>query len=349
MIKSTFKDDECIFLLKDLTGIIKEISLDEKEKLIAQGVNYSEMISKEEPISDEINEIFKKILSENADKLATCVDIIADKIYEISGENTIIVSLARAGSPVGVLIKRYIKNKYHVDVPHYSISIIRGKGIDEKALDYIVGYHPYGIMTFVDGWTGKGSITKELKKSISEYNKKNNMTISNSLAVIADPAKLAPIAGTKEDICIPNACLNSTVSGLVSRTIHNEEYIDGNDFHGAITFKDLAGNDMTNYFLDTIEEHFDYAYRPMPACIDNSYVPKVIKKLEKDFGVTDANKIKLSIGESSRALLRRKPSVMLVKNPENPDLSFLLHMAEKKGVEVRQYDTFDYECITILE
>ncbi len=39
--------------------------------------------------------------------------------------------------------------------------------------------------------------------------------------------------GTREDFLIPSACLNSTVSGLVSRTVLNDDLIGPADFHGA--------------------------------------------------------------------------------------------------------------------
>ena len=38
----------------------------------------------------------------------------------------------------------------------------------------------------------------------------------------------------------------------------------------------------------------------------------------------------------------------LVKDAGNPDLSFVLHLARQKGVEVRTYDTMNYECVTLL-
>lgn len=350
MLKSTFKNNDCIFLLKDLTGKIKETSLEEKEKKISEGVNYSNMISKEYPISNEINDIFKATLNKNVDKLAYYIGAIAEEVFLNRGQKeAIIVSLARAGSPVGALMKRYIKYKYNIDIPHYSISIIRDRGIDENALNYIRTKHPNGIITFVDGWTGKGSITKELRKAIKEYNDKYNTNISDDLAVLADPAKLSAIAGTKKDICIPNACLNSTISGLVSRTILNEEFIGPDDFHGAITFDYLIDTDMTNYFLDEVEQAFSLEDKKVEYGTDKDYVPSVIEKLTKEFPMADINKVKLSIGESSRALLRRKPFILLVKNIDNPDLSFVLHLAREKGVEVREYDTMDYECISLLK
>ena len=75
--------------------------------------------------------------------------------------------------------------------------------------------------------------------------------------------------------------------------------------------------------------------------VDEKYVPSVYQKLSEDFGVLEKTKVKLSIGESSRALIRRIPKIMLVKDFNNPDLSFVLEMAKKKGVPIRKYDTKD--------
>ena len=45
------------------------------------------------------------------------------------------------------------------------------------------------------------------------------------MAVLADPGYCTSIYGTREDFLIPSACLNATVSGLISRTVLNDTYI----------------------------------------------------------------------------------------------------------------------------
>ena len=42
-------------------------------------------------------------------------------------------------------------------------------------------------------------------------------------------------------------------------------------------------------------------------------------------------------------------SKLLIKNIENPNLAFVLHLAKIKNVEICIYDTMDYECITLLK
>ena len=157
------------------------------------------------------------------------------------------------------------------------------------------------------------------------------------------------IAATKKDICLPNACLNSTICGLVSRTIFLKNK-NKEAYHGAILLKEYKDQDYTNWFIHKISKKFHEPKESMIAGkVDEEYVPSVYQKLSEDFGVLEKTKVKLSIGESSRALIRRIPKIMLVKDLNNPDLSFVLEMAKKKGVPIRKYDTKEYECITILQ
>lgn len=351
LVRHSYKGD-CIFLLKDLTDKIKEITIEEKEELIRSGVSYSEMISKESIPSKDIKNIFLNILNRDKKLIAYYVAKISEIIYRQKGNKLVIVSLARAGTPYGILIKRYLKLKYKVDIPHYSISIIRGKGIDANALKYILTENKKAEIQFVDGWTGKGSITKELNKSIDIFNNENKTNIDNSLAVISDPAKLCKVCGTREDFGIATCCLNSTVSGLISRTIHNEKYIGKDEFHGAKTLYYLKDEDYSQYFIDKIDNEFNkisIKYEDLVLeNIDKEYSMKIVSKIRELYDVNNINNIKLSVGESARVLLRRDPRVVLVKNKSDKNIEHILKLAEEKGVKVIEYKDSEYNCISII-
>ena len=351
LVKHSYNGD-CIFLLKDLTDKIKEITIEEKENLIRSGVSYSEMISKESIPSEDIKNIFLNILNRDKKLIAYYVAKISEIIYRKKGNKLVIVSLARAGTPYGILIRKYVKLKYKVDIPHYSISIIRGKGIDANALKYILNKNREANIQFVDGWTGKGSITKELNKSIDDFNNKNKTNIDNSLAVISDPAKLCKVCGTREDFGIATCCLNSTVSGLISRTIHNEKYIGKYEFHGAKTLYYLKEQDCSQYFIDEINKEFNKInidYKDLVLEIeDKEYSVKIVNKIRELYDVNNINNIKLSVGESARVLLRRDPRVVLVKNKADKNVEHIIKLAEEKGVKVIEYKDSDYNCISII-
>ncbi|MGL5414310.1 MAG: cysteine protease StiP domain-containing protein [Clostridium sp.] len=347
-MRTSYRND-CIFLLKEID--IKEITIQEKEEMIAKGINYSEMISKEKKPSTSIMDIFFDMVAESKKEIAKFVSIISEKIYSEKKNDLVIVSLARAGTPIGILIKQYLKKKYNINIPHYSISIIRGKGIDKNALNYILEIYPQSNIQFVDGWTGKGSITKELQRSINEYNRENKRRIDYNLAVLIDPAKLCTIYGTRKDFGLASSCLNSTVSGLVSRTIVNEKYIGKFDFHGGKYLGYLEDIDVSNYFIDEVRREFDNIEKEEFEFegIEEEYAKNITLKIQKEFKVKDINKIKLSIGETARVLLRRNPRVILVKDRESKEIKHIVKLAEEKNIEVREYNCGEYNCISIIK
>lgn len=349
VIKGSYIDD-CEFLLKDLTGVIKEISVKEKEELIKQGISYSNFISKEENPDIKIEKLFFEMINECGDKIAEYVGVLAEHIFKQKGENLVIVSLARAGTPYGILIKKYLKFKYNIDIKHYSVSIIRGQGIDFNAIKYILDMHPNSDIQFVDGWTGKGSIITELEKSIKQFNDKYNKKVDSSLAVIADPAKLCSVYGTRDDIAVPNSVLNSTVSGLISRTILNPKYIGESDFHGAINIDYLADEDYSQLYVLKISERFSNDVKVSKLeKVNIDYAKNIVLDIKKKYGIEDINKIKLSIGEASRVLLRRKAKVILLKDKNDIDVKQLVILAEQKNVKVEEYKDSDYKAIAIIE
>ena len=53
------------------------------------------------------------------------------------GRDVVLASLARAGTPVGVLMRRWAAVRHGLDLPHYALSIVRGRGIDTVALRWL--------------------------------------------------------------------------------------------------------------------------------------------------------------------------------------------------------------------
>jgi hypothetical protein len=147
----------------------KEISILEKERLIQTGEkHYSEVLTEEMDFPSEYLELFSKIFTKNIHNVSS--DIYTLSKYISSLHKPVLISLARAGTPCGVLIKRTIKNWFNIDTCHYSISIIRDKGLDYNALNYIIAKHGVDAsFLFIDGWTGKGAIANQLEHSMSSY------------------------------------------------------------------------------------------------------------------------------------------------------------------------------------
>jgi hypoxanthine phosphoribosyltransferase len=355
---SSYSGADVQWLLKDISGADLEAPLEEREEAVQAGTShYSESLPVEYLPTVEYQQLFVESLQMNKSKIAEAVGIVAEKIHEIRDGRPVLVSLARGGTPVGALIRRYLKNAYNVEVPHYAVSIVRGRGIDFNALKYLASnYEPEQII-FVDGWTGKGAISNELQKSVSEFFGLTGISFSSELAVLADPGSCTKIYGTREDYLIPSACLNSTVSGLVSRTVIHADFIGENDYHGAKFYEDFAEQDMSNLFLDEISAEFTSDLIAFCSALNASRrveMPtwsgwKVVDSLKTEFDIPSLNLIKPGVGETTRVLLRRVPWAVLINPSKVEHLQHILMLAKERNVKIIERDDLPYSCVGIIK
>lgn len=362
LVKNSYKTEDVEILLKDLSGDISPLGTDEREKLIQSGVHYSEMLPKEYKPSDEYMKIYKEICDNASSIVADAVQNISEMLYNIHGDKLTLISFARAGIPAGILIKRYLKRKYSIDVKHYAISIIRGRGIDVNAMNYIAEHcNSVEHIQFVDGWTGKGAILHTLADAVDELcdiDLEKWIKLSPSMAVIADPAHITTLSGTWDDIVIPSCCLNSTVSGLISRTVLNESLVDvdNGDFHGAVYYEDLEPYDLSYDFIDNIERFFDFNKEVVlptpPSDIDFDTGYNSIKDIASRYGVNSLDKIKPGIGETTRVLLRRVPWTVLISDKisiDDANIKHIIQLCKEKKVPYEKANTHGYYACGIIK
>lgn len=341
----TYQECDVKILLTDISGKVEPLGTKEREEKIQSGVHYSEMLPMEYEPSAEYMHIYHDALYRYADMTAQAVASVAEQIWAEKGENAVLVSLARAGTSIGVLIKRYIAFRHHVDIAHYTISIIRGRGIDQNAMDYILCRHQPQDIQFVDGWTGKGAIQRELQQAMQQYS-----GVDASLAVLSDPAHLASKYGTRKDFLIASSCLNSTVSGLLSRTFYRSDIIGAKEFHGAVFYQNLMEQDVTYEFIDAVEAQFgvndvmDTYDSPM-----SKTAQEEVAQICADFQIKDINLVKPSIGETTRVLLRRVPWKILVHRLDDEEhLGQIYQLAKEKGVPIIQYPLENYKACGLI-
>jgi len=378
LVKSSYKKEDVTILLKDITGMVLPQPTQERERLIQSGVHYCEMLPIEYKPSAKYMEAYQEALKHYAKPTAKAVAALAGKVAAKYGDKVVLVSLARAGIPIGILLKRFLQTAFHIQAPHYAISIIRGRGIDDNAMHYILERHCAEHLLFVDGWIGKGAILGELKKCLAAYK-----GVSPELAVAADPAYITELCGTHQDILIPSSCLNSTVSGLISRTFLRSDIIGTQDFHGAAYYGELADADLSYAFIHAIEAQFptkeesngnesngnelnskesngnepngnesnsnklnpDELNVPIDKGIDE------VRKIAAQFDIEDINFIKPGIGETTRVLLRRVPWKVLIQQESKSDeaLNHIYRLAEEKGVPVAYYPLQHYKACGIIK
>lgn len=337
-MKSSYNENDVKILIKDLTGKIEPVSLEERKRRVDNGEFSRSIMIKEYPISEEYEKICVGYLEDYAKQTADAVAKVSEQIYNEKKDKLVLVSIIRAGIPIGILIKRYLKNKYNVNIPHYAISLV--KGLDDNAMKYILERHDANGIQFIDGWTGKGSVTRELVESAKNY-----PGVDASLAVLSDSINITKYCGVRKDIFIPSAPFNATATGLVSISILKNELIGKNDFHGAIYLKDLESHDHSLEFLNAVEKHFDYT--TTDERIDVVEVNE-IDEISKNLNI-DKSLLNPSINEAARAILRRNLNKLLVCDIDDFDVKVIVELAKLKGVKVEKYPLKYYKAVSVAK
>lgn len=356
---SSYAADDVGWLLQDLSDVTLEAPTEEREEAIQSGgAHYAESLPVEYQPSERYQELFHAALDTSAARIARAVGTVTETVLAERASRPVLVSLARAGTPVGVLMRRWAAHRHGLDLPHYAVSIVRGRGIDANALRWLAAHHDPADVVFVDGWTGKGAITRELSDAIRAYEASGGATgFSTEIAVLADPGSCVRTYGTREDFLIPSACLNSTVSGLISRTVLRADLVGPADFHGAKFYRELAGADLSRLFVDAVAARFDEVADAVDVRVKEllsaDRAPTwegwaAVERISEEYGIHDVNLVKPGVGETTRVLLRRVPWKILARAGAGADLDHVRLLAEQRGVPVEEVAELPYSCVGLI-
>lgn len=356
---SSYAFEEVGWLLQDLSDVTLEAPTEEREEAIQSGgAHYAESLPVEYQPTEQYQELFHAALQESAARIARAVGVVTETVLAERSPRPVLVSLARAGTPVGILMRRWAQHRHGLDLPHYAVSIVRGRGIDANALRWLAAHHDPRDVVFVDGWTGKGAITRELAQALTEFETSDGITgFDPEIAVLADPGSCVRTYGTREDFLIPSACLNSTVSGLISRTVLRADLVGPHDFHGAKFYRELAATDVSVAFLDAVSARFpevtDAACAQAKELLATDRTPtwegwSAVERISEEYGIHDVNLVKPGVGETTRVMLRRVPWKVLARAGAGSDLDHVRLLAEQRGVPVEEVADLPYTCVGLI-
>ena len=358
----SYPPGDVAWLLKDLSHARLEAPTAEREAAIQSGkAHYAESLPIEFQPDEAYTALFHQAVADSASRLAHAVGLVCGLVCAERGFDAarppVLVSLARAGTPVGILMRRWLAGT-GIDAPHYTISIVRGRGIDANTLTWIAARHDSADVVFVDGWTGKGAITRELDAAVRAHNDAHGTAFDPRMAVLADPGRCVSWYGTRDDFLIPSACLNSTVSGLVSRTVLNADLIGPDDYHGAKFYAELAPADVSTVFLDAVCAEYPgtaaAVERDLPGLLAADRSPtwsgwRAVERISAEYRIGDVNLVKPGVGETTRVLLRRIPERILVDGDhDEADLRHVLVLAAQRGVPVDTVHGLPYSCVGLI-
>ena len=355
----SYAPEEVTWLLKDIGDAALEAPTADREAAMQSGgASYAESLPIEYSPSQQYQQLYRDALERSSARVAQAVGTVTEMALAARRNRPVLVSLARAGTPVGILMRRWAQQIHGIDLPHYTMSIVRGVGLDQTALRYLAAHHDPEQILFVDGWTGKGAITRELSAALDRFAETDGVAFPKDLAVLADPGHCAAMYGTREDYLIPSACLNSTVSGLVSRTVFNTEFIGPDDFHGAKFYHQLRGDDVSREFLAAVSVHFpdrrSFARTEARTLLAADRTPTwagrlAVESIGREYGIDDLNLVKPGVGETTRVLLRRVPWKILVRPDAAPEIAHILLLAQQRGVVVLEVPDLPFSCVGLID
>lgn len=350
---------------------VADVPVSQKEAFIQSGQrHYSDMLTLEDAPSAMHEQLYAQALEQGTARTATDIAHLAYTLHHIFQSDVseshplVLVSLVRAGLPIGVLLQRALADTdSHYSLPsvHYGISIIRDRGLDPLALQMLLEAYPKSPIVFVDGWTGKGAIYQELSRSLETFSDSSHPNFGNifhqgrgviPLLTLADPAGVAWLAASEEDWLIPSGLLNSTVSGLISRSLYSEPQLG---LHRSVFYDNLAGADHSLAFIDCINT----ARRGLSGtlhCLPTFKQPRyqtadLINQLAADYKITNRNRIKPTIAEATRAILRRDPERILLATAEHPDTVLLRYLCAQRNITISVLGDkiLPYQAITLIK
>lgn len=347
----SYLPEDVHFLLNPIAMEMTPVEL--KEELIQSGrKHYSDMLSQEPAPTQWHLDVFARALETGAPRLAREVLQLARELAARAGDEPIVlVSLVRAGVPLGVMLQQALramgKRSYH-----YGISIIRDRGIDSAALEWIEARHGTQGIVFVDGWTGKGAITGELVRALKG---REGYPEQPRLVVLADPCGCAWLAASDDDWLIPFGIMGAPVSGLISRSVWSAQGL-----HGCVVCDHLSEYECSRRLVDTVARYREQLEQsgaaPLAWQAENNprlwqLSREVITRLAERYAVDSINRIKPGIAEATRAVLRRVPDHVFVRAIDDPDVALLVGLARDKGITVTELgsDIGQYRAVTIIK
>lgn len=353
----SYAPDDVQFLLKPIA--VPNTPLADKEALIQSGrKHYAELLTHETAPAPAYLALFHSALRQNRLAMARQLLILAREIAIRRSQPPALVSLARAGTPIGVLLKHLLRRYFARPAQHYSISIIRDLGIDHNALRHILRQHPPEAIAFIDGWTGKGAIAEQLRVSLANFAQVHRVTLAPELFVLSDLAGVATYAATDEDYLIPSSILNATVSGLISRSVYTPADWPAGDYHGCLYYHWLRSYDLSRFFIRDLLDATAQLWRDG----ERGHRPTLIAPLQRRqisrqlldwvmqrYSVASPHHVKPGIGEATRVLLRRHAERLLLRDAHADTVRHLRWLAEQKQVAIEHCPALPYHAVALIK
>lgn len=330
------------------------------EVLVGKGLADKTLAWRESEIASlsdgEYMGMYEDILQEEGNLFAKDVFTLATKMaFRNEGRPIVLVSLMRAGTIIGVLLKRAL-GLIGCDCSHYSICGVNSQNHESfgRTMDHIRTLHDERDVVFVDGWTSAGSISTLLHSAVSRYNAERLTRVKPTLAVLVDLTGTAAFSAAVDDYLVPSAMLRAIGCGLLSASIDTCLQNEGSA-ESCLYFEELLPHDRSNALVDAVMGRMhrlvsfeEWRFDTDEAKLGRFEVYSALRQKCRDVFGNCVN-VKPGMSESTRILSAGQPArVLLVRGSRCKSLQSLIYLAKRQQVEVQFVDDLPYMAATVV-
>lgn len=289
-----------------------------------------------EPKPDKIlNDLLMKSLSLHGPFLSGLHERLVVKIIDqIDPERLLLIGILRAGLYVSTGLSRRLEYRGY-RVPVVALALFHEAGVDQIALKRIMRDYPDKIPVFVDGWTGRGVVARELKQSVPEA----------LLATLVDPGHYGDLWSTDIDSLVESAHFTATETLGFSRAfITNPTQI-----WKAYKYPDSFCNIQ-------LLRAWDRVFDCKPAVIQEINKPQSLSELLAFLTKLIASESvswKVNINEVVRSLVNRNPLELVVgAKVQDAEIAMptVVYSAKKRGIPIKYIPEMrnEYNCLAAV-
>ena len=146
--------------------------------------------------------------------------------------------------------------------------------------------------------------------------------------------------------------LNATISGLISRTLINN---NPNDYHQAKFYENFKEKDISLKYVNKISEYISKNSRQFNlndvVFFKNSHKEKYAKFIHYMIGrynISNSNYFKPGLGETTRMLIRRNPDFIIINENYMSSLDHILLLCKIKDVKIFVQNDMPIPCAGVI-
>ena len=168
-------------------------------------------------------------------------------------------------------------------------------------------------------------------------------------------AGMAAASATREDQIIPSALLGGTISGLISRSILPKSERGAAKLHGCLQLDHLKDRDISRWFVDEMTHlaapFVDTKNPPDLIGVDEQVQNRMtdfVQATKQKFGLASPNQVKIGLGETVRAAIRRIPECIILRDHQSEGAVILRELAEIRNIPLEKDETMPVASAAIL-